>query len=135
MTDITFWQSLKIIGRGAFSIALGALIGLTLAYIFLSFLTPHYKGSMIISPVDSNNEGVVASPVTEGDLYEARYKTRRHKDSSGTNFLRFENTFSGASVAAALLQREDVRKGLTADTGSGFSGKDVDRTWCAARVG
>ena len=129
MTDVTFLQSLKIIGRGAFSIALGALIGLTLAYIFLSFLTPHYRGSMIIGPVDSRTRDVVRSPVAEDNLYAARYVTQRQEGANGSDFLRFETIVSGVSVAAALLQREDVRAGLAADTGSRFAEKDIEGTW------
>jgi len=134
MTDITFLQSLKIIGRGAFSIALGALIGLTLAYIFLAFLTPHYKATMLVGPVDPMQAHTAPAPTAEDNVYAARYVAQRNERLSDSNFVRFETMMTGVSVAKSLLQREDIRKGLAADRGSIFYRRDIDSKWSAARM-
>ena len=130
MTDVTFVDSLKIIGRGAFAIALGALLGLLCAYLFLSFLTPHYKGTMLIGPVDTLGSNGLAVSRAEDSLYETRQTSRNQNNLKNINFLRFENIVTGVSVAKALIQREDIRRGLSAH--SHFSIEQD--TWSAAEL-
>ena len=96
-----------IIGRSIFAIAIGALVGLICAYILLSFLTPHYRGTMIVGPATLTGGTVAPRTVAEDNIYEARYMVQR-KDGRGrghTNFLRFETMLHGVSMAEALLKR------------------------------
>lgn len=104
------------------------ILFLIAALIFHSLAQPFFRAEMILSPVvpitglvdikPAQNEGTIAAGrgVVTNDL----------------TFLRFENSFYGATVAKSLLQYKDVRDALSFDRPFEFS--EGQRNWTPEKL-
>ena len=110
----------------------GMIVGVICAGIFIFSAVPHYKAQMIVSPANPMNGAEVSSLLADDNLFALRYLAQRVGVSSSSDFVRFETTYSGASVAALLLKDTAIVSGLSQDKSFLFSKKDKD--WNAARL-
>lgn len=67
------------------------------------------------------NGAEVSSLLASDDLFALRYMVQRVGVMNASDFTRFENVYSGVSVAAELLQDPRVQNGLTQDRPFAFS--------------
>ena len=100
------------IWRGKIFISAGICAGIILAMGFLLTATPHYRAQVILSPANTMNGAEVSSPVAEESLLALRYLAQRMGAANPSDFMRFENTFSGPTVAEMLLKDERVEQDL-----------------------
>ncbi len=105
----------------------GALVGCGLAFVLVALLQPQYRAKMIVSPANPINGAESSSLLADDNLFALRYVMQRVGSGSSSDFVRFENSFAGVPVAAALLKREDVRRGLAQDRAASFL--PVDTLW------
>ena len=101
--------------RAKIFILIGTLIGVALAFTILSVAKPHYRAEMIIGPASAMNGAEASSLLADENLFALRYMMQRVGVANSSDFIRFENTVRGPSVAAQILQREDIRKPVLAN--------------------
>ncbi len=118
--------------RAKYALALGMVFGLVLAAGFVMSATPHYKSHMLISPANPMNSAETSSLMADDNLFALRYLVQRVGVSNSSEFLRFENTYDGASVAEVLLQDPKIVSGLKLDQAFEFS--DAKENWNAAEL-
>lgn len=111
---IDLWRAKIFILAGL----VAALIG---AGAFLASAKPYYKAEMIVSPANPMSGADLSSAVGEDNLFALRYLMQRVGISNSSNFLRFENTFAGASVARILIKDPRIVRGVQADQAFAFS--------------
>ena len=87
------------------------------AFIFQSLAQPFYRAEMILSPVVPITGMVDIKPTQ----HEGTIAAGRGVVTNDLTFLRFENSFHGATVAKSLLQYKDVRDALAFDRAFEFS--------------
>jgi len=118
--------------RGKFWLAAGMIVGFVAAVGFVASAVPHFKTHMIISPANSMNSAETSSLMADDNLFALRYLVQRVGVSNSSEFLRFENTFDGASVAKILLNDRRVVAGLELDHAFEFS--KTKEQWSAAEL-
>ena len=116
----TVADALDDIKRARRFIILGAIVGLIAAALFLLFAIPCYKAEMTITPANplSGIEAGMTAPnsfSSDQDPNTTRYLIQQQGAPNLADFTRFENMFSGASVAEELLKDEKITKGLLYD--------------------
>ena len=108
-----FWQARRFI-------LIGGGMGVLLAAAFLLFSTPYYKARMVVSPANPMNGAEMSSLMVDDSLFALRHLVQRMGAANSSDFVRFENTYGGPSVAALLLKDEKVRRGLSLEKRFGF---------------
>ena len=93
----------------------GGLIGMAAAFLIGFVSMPQYKATMLIGPANPMNGAEVSSLLANDNLFALRHLVQRVGGANATDFLRFENIYHGPSIAAQLLQDENVHKGLAQD--------------------
>lgn len=106
------------------------LFGVFFAAAFVFLATPHYKSHIIISPSNPVNGAESSSLMADENLFALRYIMQRVGAGTSSDFMRFENTLSGESVAKILLRDPKIVAGLKADRSFIFS--QIKRDWNAA---
>lgn len=104
-----------------FFVFLGGIAGVFGAFVFLSLAIPHYKTSMIIAPASPMTGAESSSMLANDNLFALRYLVQRIGAGAGSDFQRFENIYTGPSVAAILLKDSRVLQGLRDDIAFTFS--------------
>lgn len=123
LTDV--WQAKMFL-------VLGALVGLAVAIAFTVAAVPHYKSQMMVGPASSMNGAESSSLLADDNLFALRYVMQRMGANSSSDFMRFENTYDGASVAEVLLQDPKIVDGLKLDHSFSFS--ETKDNWTAAEL-
>lgn len=118
--EATITEALERLWRAKIFILGGAVLGLLAAVLFVRLAVPHYKAEIIVAPANPMNGAEISSLLADDNLFALRYMMQRVGPGNSPDFLRFENTVRGATVAAALLKREDIRRGLEADRSFAF---------------
>lgn len=129
--DQSFGDAMNGIWRAKVFILVGMFLGLIVAIAFLRSAIPQYKAEMIVSPANPMNGAEVSSLLADDNLFALRYMMQRVGVSNSSDFLRFENTVRGPSVAAELLKQENVRRGLAMD--QDFHFVTPDQEWSPAK--
>lgn len=93
----------------------GAFAGIVIAGMWSVLATPYYKASMILAPADPMNGAEISSLLTDDSVFALRYLIRRAGIENSSNFLRFENIYSGPAVAKMLIGNNDVIAGIAED--------------------
>lgn len=125
-------DAIKVLWRAKFFILICAVAGLFAALFFINISTPYYKAQMIISPANPMNGAEVSSLLADDNLFALRYMMQRVGVSNSSDFLRFENTVRGPSVATELLKRDEILRGLAYDQSFHFSHPEQD--WSPAKL-
>lgn len=118
--------------RGKAFIFGGILTGGFLAALFIFTAIPHYKAQMILSPANAMNGAEVSSLLADEGLSALRYLVQRTGVTNSSDFMRFENTYAGPSVAAFLLKDSKIIEGLMRDSTFGFSADA--REWTSGQL-
>jgi uncharacterized protein involved in exopolysaccharide biosynthesis len=100
---------------------IGGVVGAVMAIIFMAVTIPHYKASMLISPANPINGAEISSMLADENIFALRYLVQRVGMTNSSDFLQFENTFSGVKVSEALMQSSNIIKGMRAHRASNFS--------------
>ena len=100
----------------------GAIAGLLAALAFFQVSVSHYRAEMLIGPTSETATADITALLGQFDLPNLQYIVRRPGPSESADFVRFENIFTGPSVAAYLLEDKDFMKGLSEDRDFIFSG-------------
>ncbi len=101
--------------RTKWFIILGAFIGLVFAALIGFLSVPQYKAVMLVGPANPMNGAEVSSLLANDNLFALRHLVQRVGGANASDFLRFENIYYGPSIAAQLLEDENIRKGLAQD--------------------
>ncbi len=90
----------------------GVLAGLLCALLLLVFLKPHYEATMIVAPPvhDSRTDSFVEGVFVYAPEVEAKIPT------GSPDFIRFEQSLRGASVAGLLFQMDGISQKINEDT-------------------
>lgn len=120
-----FWQA-------RLYVLTGLIVGCVAAALFVFTATPYYKAHMIVSPANPMNGAEVSSLLADDNLFALRYLMQRVGVGNSSDFLRFENTYAGSSVAKELLGDEKILTGLASDRRFRFS--PAKRNWSAEEL-
>ncbi len=114
----------------------GLAVGLILAGGFIFTATPYYKSHMLISPASPMNGAEMSSLLADDNLFALRYLAQRVGTANSSDFVRFENTYAGTSVAKILLEDPKITEGLSLDQSFIFSHlyPSAQITWRAERL-
>lgn len=99
----------------------GLVLGALAASLFVLSARPQYRAQMIVSPANPMSGAEVSSLLADDSLFALRYLVQRVGVSNSSDFMRFENVYDGASVAAVLLKDSRIRQGLADDRSFRFS--------------
>lgn len=102
---------------------IGAVIGCILSFVVMAVSIPHYKATMMISPANPINGAEISSMLADENIFALRYLVQRVGMTNSSDFLQFENTFSGTNVANKLIQNSDITRGISAQRATRFSGQ------------
>lgn len=117
MSEKTLYDVLRDIWRAKFWM-LGFVIIMTIAaFVFLSVANDFYRAEMIIAPASPMGQTLKKG----GDVGEGSTQLGEEDFQSNAAFLRFENTYNGASVANFLVRDKDIISGLALDRNFEFS--------------
>jgi uncharacterized protein involved in exopolysaccharide biosynthesis len=111
----TFPDLMRDLWRARQFIAGGVVAGLLCAAVFIVLCVPQYKAQMTLSPANPMNGAEASSLLADDNLFALRYLVQRVGVANSSDFLRFENKYNGASVAAVLLRDDKIRRGMAAD--------------------
>ncbi|MCB1782948.1 MAG: hypothetical protein KDI13_03040 [Alphaproteobacteria bacterium] len=119
----TLYDVLADLWAARFFMAVGAVVALVAAFLFMGAAQPHYRAAMILGPANPMHGSGMMSGGAGLSVGEA--------ENLG-DFTRFVQIFRGPSVAAVLLKDEKVREGLLKDGAFFFSGGK--ESWSAAEL-
>ncbi len=128
----SFVDVLSDLWRARISMAVFGIIGLVCVGAVLAVATPRYKASMLISPASPINGAEISSLMGNDNLFALRYLVQRVGQENSSDFLRFENIYSGRSVAELLLKDAGVYKGTAQDAHFRFD--NVKDGWNASEL-
>lgn len=130
--DISVADVFRDFWAGRIYILGGILFATMIAFVFVFVSQPHYKASMIVAPANTMNGAEISSLMADDDLFALRYLIQRVGVSNSSDFVNFENIFSGPSVAEKLLDDERILSGLAQDRTFRFS--SAQTSWNAAEL-
>lgn len=107
---------LKYVWLARVHVFTGALCGLAFAALFLLLAVPHYRITMLIAPAERTGQIDAKALLPDNPSFALQYLLNTMGSQDSTDFMRFENTMRGPSVAATLLKYPEILKGLQ-DTG------------------
>ncbi len=110
----------------------GTLVACVCAFIFMSVTPERYRAAMIVSPANPMNGAAASSLLADDNMFALRYLVQRVGVTNSSDFLRFENKYSGASVAQALLADEKIINALSANNGKDDGARTEN--WTAASL-
>ncbi len=117
MSEKTLYDVLRDVWRAKFWM-LGFVIIMTIAaFVFLSVANDFYRAEMIIAPASPMGQSLQKA----GDMGEGSTQLGEEDFQSNAAFLRFENTYNGASVANFLVRDKEIITGLALDRTFEFS--------------
>lgn len=117
MSEKTLYDVLRDVWRAKFWM-LGFVIIMTIAaFVFLSVANDFYRAEMIIAPASPMGQSLQKG----GDIGEGSTQLGEEDFQSNAAFLRFENTYNGASVANFLVRDKEIITGLALDRTFEFS--------------
>ena len=99
------WTARRIMARGA-------LIGILAAVAFFILSVPQYKATMLISPTIRSGMPDISTPPANNPALSRDYILQSFGPPDSTDFMRFEAIMRETSVAARLLQDDDIKAGL-----------------------
>jgi LPS O-antigen subunit length determinant protein (WzzB/FepE family) len=102
-------------------ISLGVFAGILAAAVFIFTAVPHYRAQIIVSPASPMNGADVSALLADEDMVAIRSLVQRVGVANSADFTRFENTYSGPSVAALMLKDTRIPEGVAADRNFSFS--------------
>ena len=108
-------------------IAVAAFFGFVIAALWVYSATPYYKASIVVSPANPMNGAEISSLLADDNLFALRYLVQRVGVANSSDFLHFENTYAGPSVAAKLLHDDNIKSGLSRDRTFSFSEAEESR--------
>ena len=117
VSEKTLYDVLRDFWRAKFWM-LGFVIIMTIAaFVFLSVANDFYRAEMIIAPASPMGQSLQKA----GDVGEGSAQLGEENFQSNAAFLRFENTYNGASVANFLVRDKGIISGLALDRNFEFS--------------
>ncbi len=104
-------QVMARIWRGKHYVFRGVGIGACVAVLLILVLKPHYEATMIVAPPvhDSRTDSFVEGVSVYAPNIEAKIPT------GSPDFIRFEQSLRGASVANLLFQMDGIAKKIGED--------------------
>lgn len=130
--NMTFGALFADIRRARLYILTGLACGLLCAAGFMALAIPHYKASIILSPAAPMTGAESSSMLANDNLFALRFLVQRLGSGQGSDFQRFENIYTGPSVAAILLKDRKIESGLKAD--QSFSFLTPEQSWNAEKL-
>ncbi len=114
----TLFDVLRDLWRAKIYLLVFSATLLLFAFVFISFAKDFYRAEMIIAPATHMGQG--ASPA-RNNIGEGSISVQSSTFKSNEAFLRFENIYSGVSVATILLQDKEIMTALKHDFNFEFS--------------
>ncbi|MGZ9098052.1 MAG: Wzz/FepE/Etk N-terminal domain-containing protein [Micavibrio sp.] len=93
-------------------VILGAIFGLAGAALFLLLSVPHYRITMLVAPAERAAQTDVKALLPDNPSFALQYLVNTMGSQDSSDFMRFENTLRGPSVAALLLKDPKAAEGL-----------------------
>lgn len=103
------------IWESRFYILGGLLLFLCIAVFSLILITPYYKSEMSVAPADPMNGADISALLSNDHLFAFRHFFQNVSPSGSGQFVHFEHTYTGPSVASVLLQDKKILEGLRQD--------------------
>lgn len=111
----------------------GAVIGIIAASVFLITAIPHTKTQMLIAPANPLNDSG-GSMLDDKNFAALRFIAQRSGVNNSAGFTQFENTYSGTTVARALLANPNTADILRADNSFIFMPRQNPKEWSAEKL-
>src|SRR5262245_58664610 len=108
-------------------ITAGIVLATIVAVTFIFLATPSYRAQMIVSPASPMNGAEMSALSANDNFVGLRYLAQRGSFNGDADFLRFENTVKGPTVAAKLLQDDKILRGLSFDRAFEFA--EPEQNW------
>ncbi len=99
----------------------GMASGLLIVLAFFQVAVPHYRAQMLIGPTSETATADITALLGQFDLPNLEYIVRRPGPSESADFVRFENTLTGPSVAGKLLDHKSLMSKIKEDKNFIFS--------------
>ncbi len=115
--DINFADMVKNISAGWKYWLSGAVVGLSLALLFILISIPRFEARLLIGPADNfSNLNIESQTQTGTTAY--RYNPQNPSPQSGqiiSPFTQFDAKSTGVAVASLLLRDDKIRQGIASD--------------------
>lgn len=102
-------------------VAGGAVLGLVVAILFLAVAVPQYRITMLVAPAERTTRSDIKALLPDNPGFALQYLLNNAGSQDSTDFVRFENTMRGPSVAARLLKDPKISEGLKKSKKFAFS--------------
>lgn len=120
--EMSLFDVLAIVWARRVWVALGAVVGLALAFAAIRLCVPRYHAEMLVSPAAQIVRAGSAALAGEYDYAVLPYVAKPVDQSASADFVRFEKIATGRSVAEILFRNPRIREGVARDRRFRFEG-------------
>ncbi len=112
ISEPTLVDVLRMIRMAWGFIVVGIIAGLLAGWVFLSIAIPHYRITMLVAPAERAARADIKALLPDNPSFALQYLVNTMGSQDSTDFIRFEHTLLGPSVAAALFNDNKIREGI-----------------------
>lgn len=117
----TLGDVFQSVWKAKLSVAIGGFLGFAAAVLFLFFAVPHYRITMLVGPAEHAAKADIKALLPDNPSFALQYLVSSMGSQDSSDFIRFENTLRGPSVAAELLKDPKIADGMAHNGGFIFS--------------
>jgi hypothetical protein len=121
ISEPTLIDVLRMIRLAWKYVAAGMVAGMLAGGIFLSVAVPHYRVTMLVAPAERAARADIKALLPDNPSFALQYLVNTMGSQDSTDFIRFEHTLRGPSVAAILMNDQKIRQGVKEDRNFIFS--------------
>lgn len=103
--DPTLPDLVAMIWAARVRVLIGAVLGLVIAFFFVAAAVPQYRISMLVAPADRGTKADVKSLLPDNPSFALQYLVNTVGSQDSTDFMRFENTILGPTIAGAVQEK------------------------------
>jgi uncharacterized protein involved in exopolysaccharide biosynthesis len=108
----TLADVLRDVWRARLPVLAGALAGLLAALIFLRVAVPQYRAEMLVAPASHGSTPDISSLMPDNAGAAMQFVLQSFSSGDSSDFMRFEAILREPTIAARLLQDDNIRRGL-----------------------
>lgn len=124
----TLGDVFQLAWKAKLSVAIGGFLGFAMAVLFLFFAVPHYRITMLVGPAEHAPKADIKALLPDNPSFALQYLVSSMGSQDSSDFIRFENTLRGPSVAAELIKDPKIVDGMAHNGGFVFSGVENIQT-------
>ena len=124
-SDLNLNDLLREIWAVRLFLTVGLLVGLFIAFVFVSIIEPRVEAQMIVGPAKPMEINMQARYQDGSNSYLLNAPEKRVESENVPHFVRFQALMRGATVAGLLLRDEKIVSGLESDRTFVFEGEQA----------